>query len=79
MDLVTAQLYLAEAETARHKLATGAREVEIVAADGRRVTYALANMADLEAYIGKMRGEVAAASAATTGSMRRPIGFRYGR
>lgn len=76
MDSATAAQYLAAAEGARHKLVMGEREVEVSAADGRRVTYALANMAELDAYIGKMRSEVAAA--ALCGG-RRPIGFRFGR
>lgn len=70
MDQATAQQYLAEAETARHLLATGTREVEISTADGRRTTYASASLKELDSYIAQLRS-------AASPCGRRPIGFRF--
>jgi gpW len=79
MDQATAQQYLADAEAARHRLAMGAREVEIAAADGRRTTYALADMAALDAYISLLTFAAAPAGGVNGAGGRRPIGFRFGR
>ena len=80
MDQTTAQTYLAEAEAARHALATGTREVEISGPDGRRVTFALTDMNALDGYIAQLRPLAAPVVCGVAGAgARRPIGFRFGR
>lgn len=68
-DLSTLQTRLTEAENALHSLAQGKRAVT-VQFEGRSVTYTQATMAELTTYVGYLRGEVAAAAAASTGTKR---------
>ena len=64
--LVTLQLWLGEALTARHALLTGKRTVS-VSYDGKSVTYGAADIARLDAYITSLQAQIADA----TGQRRR--------
>ena len=70
MDTATIQSRLTDAEAALHALMTGAREQEITAADGQRVTYTAVTMPQLQAYIADLRAQL-------PGLGRRPIYFRF--
>lgn len=79
MDVATLQTYLTEAQTARHQLALGDKTVEIWR-DGRRLTYSKTSLKELDAYIMKLKQEIADAQLAESGgsidgytSTRRPI------
>lgn len=74
MDQATAQQYLAEAQAAQQKLATGTMEVEIQTADGRRVVFAQSSMEQLDRYIAQLQNDAAPAT-----QRRRPVGFSFGR
>jgi hypothetical protein len=70
MDSVTLQNRIDQAETALHALLTGAREQEIVGADGERVSYTAVTMPQLQAYLAYLRAKQADA-------YRRPIYFQF--
>jgi hypothetical protein len=65
-DLVTLQARLAEAETALHQVVTQQRAVS-VEYDGRKVSYSMANVGNLRAYVAELRDQVAR----LTGTRRR--------
>ena len=76
-SLVQLQLWLGEAETARHSLALGEQVVEVWK-DGRRVTYSQAKVADLDAYILTLKRDIQEATALAEGKPRRSaIGFHF--
>lgn len=60
--LVQLQTWLSEAEEARHKLAIGKRAVTIRDQTGRNITYTDTTIAQLDAYIALLQGQIAAAS-----------------
>ncbi len=73
------QTRIAEAEAALHALATGARVAEVWR-DGRRVTYTQANLAELNAYIDRLKSDLSAAQTAegvTVTRRRRPVGMMW--
>lgn len=53
-DTATLTQYLAEAQTALHKVLTG-QQVQVVSYDGRSVTYSQTNVASLRAYINDLQ------------------------
>ncbi len=61
---------ISEAEGALHALMTGAREQEIVSADGERVSYTAVTMPQLQAYIADLRSQRKC-------NTRRPIYFQF--
>lgn len=67
--VLTLQARLSEAESALHLLAQGKRAVT-VQYENRTVTYTQATMADLTAYIDRLKAELATATAATGGARR---------
>ena len=58
-DLATLENRLAEAETARHQLVTGSREVTVTVYGFGATTYTQANLRDLDVYISDLRGQIA--------------------
>ena len=58
-DLATLEARLAEAETARHQLVTGSREVTVTVYGFGATTYTQANLRDLDTYISDLRGQIA--------------------
>lgn len=58
-DLATLETRLAEAETARHQLVTGSREVTVTVYGFGATTYTQASLRDLDAYISDLRGQIA--------------------
>lgn len=69
-DVDTLKTRLAEAEAARHALATGQRVVDVWR-DGRRVKYQESNKADLAAYIDDLTTRIAGLDAPLTGALPR--------
>lgn len=65
------QTWLAEAETARHKLATGGGVEEVSSPGGDRVRFTAASLTQLDKYIASLKQQIAAAQAST--SSRSPI------
>lgn len=77
-SLVQLQLWLTEAENARHSLALGEQVVEVWK-DGRRVTYSAARLADLDAYIKRLERDIEQATNVAAGKRRRSaIGIHFG-
>ena len=60
-DVLTLELWLAEARLARHKLLTGSKAVSMTY-EGKAVTYTTANAARLDAYITDLTRQIAAVS-----------------
>lgn len=58
-DLATLEARLTEAETARHQLVTGSREVTVTVYGFGATTYTQANLRDLDTYISDLRGQIA--------------------
>lgn len=73
-DATTLETRLDEAETALHRLMTGARVEELDSPSGK-VKYTPATMGELKRYIGWLKQQI---EAATRGS-RRPVFFEFGR
>jgi hypothetical protein len=71
-DLTTLQTWLGEAELARHKLRTGALEVQVEHGD-MRVTYTEQQAGALDSYIADLKAQIAAAGGAVSGLRRRAI------
>ena len=69
-DIAELQARLAEAETAYHCLMTGALEASVGSGD-MQVSYTRANVADLRAYLGDLRRQIAAAQGISRGGCRR--------
>lgn len=77
-SLVQLQLWLTEAENARHSLALGEQVVEVWK-DGRRVTYNKGTLADLDAYIKRLERDIEQATNVAAGRRKRSaIGFHFG-
>jgi len=57
-DLATLQARLAEAEAAEHALLTGRREISVGHGD-KQVTYTKVDLPTLQAYIQRLRGDIA--------------------
>lgn len=76
-DTATLQVRLVEAETARHKIATGKGVQTITYRDGGSVTYSRATLSDLDSYIASLKSEIAGATA-DPASRRRPIFLGFG-
>jgi len=70
--LPSAEQRLLEAKLALHKLMTGATEVAVGYGD-RSLTFRSANIADLQAYIRQLEGEIGDDS-----TKRRPFGVIWG-
>ena len=78
-ELSQLRTWLSEAENARHELALGQAVVEVWR-DGRRMTFAKADLGKLDGYIGTLAGDIAKAEDVlngTTLTRRRSIGLRY--
>ena len=74
-DLATLQARKLEAELALHKLATGGQR-QTIEYDGRRTTYAAADLDKLRAYVADLQRQIdAATGAAPLG--RRPMAVRF--
>lgn len=67
------QTWLTEAETARHKIATGGGVEEISSPGGDRVRFTAASLSELDKYIASLRQQIAEAQTATTAPSRAPI------
>lgn len=75
-DLAQLQTWLAEAESARHAIATGAGVQEFWR-NGRRVVYSKNDLDALDKYILGLRREIEQATNAAAGRLRRSaIGIR---
>jgi hypothetical protein len=70
------QARLHEAEAAYHKLQTGTLAVQVRTSDGKFVTYAEADRAELAGYISSIRSSIAAIQGVTS-SRRSPIYIRF--
>jgi len=57
-DLLTLKGWLLEAETAQHKLAIGQLEAS-VSYEGKSVTFTQADSYRLDAYVAKLKGQIA--------------------
>jgi ABC-type phosphate transport system substrate-binding protein len=73
-DMLTLQNRLAEAESARHQLLTGTREVTVSLQGLGSTTYTPATAAVLDKYIGELRGQIAKLSG---GPRRGPILVKF--
>lgn len=71
-DLATLQTWLTEAELARHKLRTGALEIQIEHGD-MRVTYTEQRAGELDSYIANLQGQIVGAGGTVTGLRRKGI------
>ena len=69
-DQATLQQWLSEAETARHALATGAREQTISSSSGKSLTFFATDLTKLDSYIASLRRQL--------GQRGRPFRFRFG-
>lgn len=74
-DVATLRTWLTEAETARHKLATGSL-VEELRHGETRTKFTTTDMEKLEAYIASLKSQIAVAEG-TAASRRRPITLTY--
>lgn len=68
-DLAVLQARLGEAETALHRLLTGAQVVQVGYAD-MQTTYARAQVPQLRAYIADLKAQIASAGGPKTGGRR---------
>lgn len=77
-DLETLQTRLAEAQAARHALATGQRVVEVVR-DGKRMRFQESNKGDLAGYIDELGAAIAELQQPVIGALPRrrfiPVAF----
>ena len=73
-DLPTLQARLTEAETARHRLLTGAMEVTVSLQGLGTTTYTQATARALDKYIGELRAEMAKL---TGGPRRGPLLMKF--
>lgn len=71
-DLATLQTYLAEAEAARRRLLTGTGVASVTSPGGRSVTYSIANLDRLDAYIADLRSQIGTLTG-TPQTRRRPV------
>lgn len=71
-DLATLQTRLTEAESAYHRLMTGALEVEVEHGD-MRMKYQASGKGELAAYIVDLRAQIAAAGGTVSGERRRGL------
>jgi len=71
-DLATLQTWLGEAELARHKLRTGAQEMQIEHGD-MRVSYTKADIGALDSYIADLKAQIAAVGGTVDGLRRRAM------
>lgn len=73
-DLLTLQLWLAEANIARHNLLTGTKEAS-VSYDGKSVTFTATDAYRLDAYIADLERQIGEQS----GTVRRrgPVQFSF--
>ena len=79
-DLATLQLWLTEAQAARHSVMTTGAVTEIWR-DGRRLTYSRESSRDLDSYISWLQAEILKltdAANGTTVSRRRSISVIFG-
>lgn len=78
-DSFTIQGWIAEAEQARHDLATGKQFIQLWR-DGRRAHFSTQKLAELDAYIQQLKGELVTQQIAEGQSVqrrRRPIGLAW--
>lgn len=77
MPALTTAQKLVEAETAYHEIMTGQAVSRFVDQNGESVSYSKVNIGGLEAYIARLKGELAAAPG--TVPYRGPLRFTFGR
>jgi hypothetical protein len=75
IDLATLQTYLAEAQTALHRLNTGQARVS-VSYEGKSVTYNQASRHDLQVYIANLEHQIGELAGTVT-PPRGPIHFGF--
>jgi hypothetical protein len=75
-DLLTLQGWLLEAETARHRLVTGALEATVRYNGQNEVTFAKTEIAALDAYIASLRGQIGGIEGDAR-KIQRPIQFTF--
>lgn len=71
-DLATLQTRLTEAESAYHRLMTGALEVEVEHGD-MRTRYQASAKGELASYIADLRAQIASLGGTVTGERRRGL------
>ena len=76
LDKETIKTRLAEAEEAYHKLLIGAKEVSVNVGNFGSVTYNQTSRTALEAYISRLKSQIAAAEGTSVGR-RRIIKIRF--
>lgn len=77
-DLATLQGWLVEAETARHKLMTGALRASVTYNGNNMVSFAKTDIDKLDAYIASLRSQIAGLSDTSDAAVRlRPINFSF--
>ncbi len=72
-DLVTLQSWLAEAETARHKLLTGSLRQTVRYNGDKEVTFAKTDLAALDGYITSLKARIAQLTEASPVNVTRPL------
>lgn len=77
VSLVLLQTRLEQAESAYHDIMTGTAVRRFVDQNGEQVEYSRANVAQLSAYIEKLRAQIAEADGSTP-AYRGPLRFTYG-
>lgn len=76
-DLLTLKARLLEAEKAEHEILTGQGVRRWIDQNGESVEYSMVNIKGLQAYIARLKSEIAVAEGAAS-SYRGPIKFRFG-
>lgn len=76
-DLATLQARLAAAEEAEHQLITGEKTASVGFGPGKTVTYTAATLADLRAYIERLRQQIAELTGVPR-KRRGPVRFTFG-
>lgn len=77
-ELLTLRTRLLQAEQAEHDLVTGQSVRKWVDQNGESVEYSMINIKGLQAYIARLRAEIAVAEG-TASAYRGPIRFSFGR
>lgn len=76
-DLITLKARLLEAEKAEHDILTGQGVRRWIDQNGESVEYSMINVKGLQAYIARLKNEIAVADGRLT-SYRGPLRFRFG-
>jgi hypothetical protein len=72
-DLATLQIWLAQAETARHKLVIGSLRETVRYNGTQEVTFAKTDLAKLDAYIASLKSQIAGLAGDAPASRTAPI------